>query len=467
MKLIYLSLTLGLFILLTELVFTQVKNPTIYPYGGVPDSSRYDPLGQMFGQGIPLSFYKAEFGGLTFNNRVDFINCWFKCDANFDSSFFKSVVNSWSTKFDTLASFKKAQFDDAVWLINTCFHGPAIFIDTHFNSETIFSAAHFKSSANFVRVNFKGHADFGMVVFNGETDFSDVKFDSLANFQAAIFDTLAYFAKAHFKGPANFYAAEFDTIVFSGAIVEDKLTVGSRRQKFDFGRTLFGSQAKLELRELVEISMQPEKIKHIFLSDTLSYFLKKDIIENLKQRNFKHDRKAQFELDYIFAKSTMYQEQSDKYVKNKWYQIWKWPKWFVSFIYYYTMGFGYRPFYYFFWAFLITSAYAWVFVVNMPERINQYVTSGSKRNKNSVRKKVSTETSEVELIETIINAMYLSIILFFTPWWQMREILTFFDAREKQILVSERLVGFLGYIALFKFSESDAILLALKSFFVG
>ena len=117
--------------------------------------------------------------------------------------------------------------------------------------------------------------------------------------------------------------------------------MGSQENQFyDLTRAIFSPNSKLVIYDLAELILQVEKIQHITLCDTISFNLKRLIIDYLKDKSYKNNKKAQFELEYIFSKSTMFQEPGDEYIKNKWHQIWKWPKWFINTLYYITMGLG-------------------------------------------------------------------------------------------------------------------------------
>lgn len=215
------------------------------------------------------------------------------------------------------------------------------------------------------------------------------------------------------------------------------------------------------LVDLVELNIQPEKFKYISFGYDLDYFLKKDIIENLKSNNFANDKSAQFELDYIFAKSTMYQEQTGEYVENKWCEFWKWPKWFGNTIYYLTMGLGYRPFRLIYWVLVIIIIYTAFFAKKLPGRINAYISNPDAHSTGEEKKEV-----HLSLWETLLNCAYFSVMVFFT-FRLKRDILIFFDAKEKGLIVGEWVVDFLVYVAFLTLSKSGSILHNLKELFVG
>ena len=400
--------------LVAEISFAQEKNPTVYPYGGVPDSSRKIPVVSFDFPSkyiVPFSFNAAFFGGAHFNSRASFEHSRFNNDANF-----------WNAHFDSIANF----------------------LFTHFTDITNFDHAHFETNA------YWGGAQFASMV-----SFNNAKFDSLAIFEGT-----------GFWGEADFRSARFNRLVLERTIIAGVFRVGSdiwsdKVQKFDCTRTIFLPNARLVLHDLVELNIQPEKFQYISFEDNLDYFLKKDIIENLKSKSFPNDKSAQFELDYIFTKSTMYQKQIGEYKENRWYEIGKWPKWFINTIYYWTMGLGYRPFRLIWWMLAATIIYTAIFAKKIPGRINAYISNPDTNSTREEKKEV-----RLSLWETLLNCAYFSAMVFFT-FRLKRDILTFFDAKEKRLIVGEWVVGFLVYVAFLTLSKSGSILHNLKELFVG
>ena len=402
------------------------RNPTVFPYGGVPDSS----LMLSYYEFVPLSFSKALFENAHFRNRTYFF------------------VGS---RFDSLANFRLAHFERV-----------ANFEGAHFDGVANFNNAFFDSAATFLGARFARFANFKHAGFKNEVDFAGARFDSAVSFWAAHFDSDAVFINAYFGGVSDFKHAYFDIVHLGKAKIAGEFLVGSENgQKFDFTRTIFFSNGRLVLNDLVELKIQPEKFKHISFGDTLNYFLKKDIIENLKIKSFANDNSAQFELNYIFSKSTMYQEQTGNYEGNKWHEIRKWPKWFVNTIYYWTMGLGYRPFRLIWWVLAVIIIYTAVFAKKIPARINAYISKPNLSSTDEEKKEV-----HLSLWETLLNCAYFSVMVFFT-FRLKRDILTFFDAKEKRLIVGEWIVGFVVYVAFLTLSKSGSILHNLKELFVG
>lgn len=332
---------------------TTQKNPTIYPYGGSPDSSRFESSMEK----VPLTFQTADFRFARFNQ----------------------------------ANFRNAKF-------------------------------------------------------SGKVDFRYAEFQNRADFWGAEFNNVADFRFAQFKIPAD----------FDRAVIRDKFYIGSRQgQEFDFTRTIFFSPAKLVLCEFVEINFQYEKIEYITLLDTLSYNLKRLIIDNLKQKSFKNDSKAHFELEYVFAKATMYQSTGDKYIKNRWYQVWNLPGAMVSNFYYLTMGLGYRPFRLVWWVIAIIFLFSFWYFTSMRDPVSRYLIANDKE-----------KEQDSHAFDQFINCLFFSTSLFFT-FRLKKEILKSFERKQRWIIIFEYLIGFLVYIAFLTLAKSGSIIHNLKSLFMG
>ncbi|MFQ5631124.1 MAG: hypothetical protein ACE5I1_20315, partial [bacterium] len=65
--------------LLVSPIFAQEKNSTTWPYGGVPDSSRYEDWMER----VPLNFTKAWFSYVIFDSMAHFYRANFDCTASF------------------------------------------------------------------------------------------------------------------------------------------------------------------------------------------------------------------------------------------------------------------------------------------------------------------------------------------------------------------------------------------------
>ena len=300
------------------------------------------------------------------------------------------------------------------------------------------------------------HADFRFARLN-QANFRYARFIANADFRYAGFQGRADFWGAEFESAADFRFAQFDSPAdFDRAVINDRFYIGSRQgQQFDFTRTIFSPSAKLVLCEFAELNFQNEKIKHLALLDTLSYNLKRLIIDNLKGQSFKSDSKAHFELDYLFARATMYQSAGDKYTRNQWYQVWNWPRAMISSGYYLTMGLGYRPFRLVWWILGIIILFAAWYFIGMRDQVSDYILAGEKN-----------QDKVPHNLDLFINCLYFSASLFFT-FRLKKEILKSFERKQRWIIISEYLIGFLAYIAFLALAKSGSIIHNLRSLFVG
>jgi len=402
-----------------------------------------------------LNFGKTNFVSAHFDNTVNFRLASFGAKADFSDA-----------RFDSAANFKHARFEDEADFSGTQFNNMADFGGAQFKGEADFSGAQFDSSANFDFFgHFAGVANFESAKFNRRVGFDDTGFTNGANFRHTKFNGEGSFYFTIFHGEVDFRNVQFDNLRLTRAKIKGKLMPGSNDgQKFDFTRAIFSPEARLELHELVELKIQPEKLKYILLENELGYFLKKDIIENLKSKSFPNDNGAQFEPDYIFAKSTIYQAQADEYTENRWHEISKWPKWIGNTLYYWTMGLGYRPFRLIWWALGIVIIYTGIFMKKMRERVNEYITGNFETKQRSTNE--NGEKPPPGFWESLLNCAYFSVMLFFT--FRLKgNILTFFNGREKRLVVSEWLLGFFVYVAFLTLSKAGSILHNPKELFVG
>ncbi|MCH7785819.1 MAG: pentapeptide repeat-containing protein, partial [Bacteroidetes bacterium] len=231
-----------------------------------------------------------------------------------------------------------------------------------------FERAQFHDAADFGSARFKEKISFTLTIFNKKIDFRNVQF------------------------------VDKSTMVdFSLAVVRDTVLVGiqlsSSLPKYDFGRANLISQTSSSLQRYdfmranlipagklnpgskiilygpVDLKIQLEKLEFVELCDTLSYYAKKDIISVLKDKSFERNKAAWFEIDYLFAKSTMYQKVSTKYEKYSVFHPLTW----LKFIYNATMGLGFRPFRLIYWVILLIVGYGVFYMIKIPDRINEYI----------------------------------------------------------------------------------------------
>ena len=101
------KLLIILFFSVVTASFSQEKNPTVYPYGGVPDSSRFESWFER----VPLNFKKTDFGEVKFDSLADFGEAQFDSLADFRGTKFNNLADFGGAQFNSLAFFPAAQFD--------------------------------------------------------------------------------------------------------------------------------------------------------------------------------------------------------------------------------------------------------------------------------------------------------------------------------------------------------------------
>ncbi len=128
------------------------------------------------------------------------------------------------------------------------------------------------------------------------------------------------------------------------------------------------------------------------------------------------------------------------------------------------MGFGYRPCKIFFWAALMIIGFALYYRRKMPRRIYDFVQD--KGNKPTQAPRRSADPPKTSTLTPWIHCLYFSTMVFFT--FRLKEkILTFFEAKEQRLIVTQWRLGFLVYLAFLTLSKSGSILQQLKTLFVG
>jgi len=448
----------------------QKINSTRYPFDGTLDSSRIYKDNENLK--VPLNFSIANFYESIFTNISDFSYAHFSTISEFEEAQFNKLVqfnsaqfhdkvNFYYSKFHSFASFFCSQFFDVVEFVESEFRSTALFDAAYFQKLVDYSGARFNQDANFRSVNFAGDAVFEVAHFYALAYFGYCNFNGRANFNTSQFFCSGDFYSATFYNEADFRDAGFKNLSFERAEIKSKMFLGSQKgQKYDFTRTIFSSNTKLILCEIVDLNIQQEKIRYVFLCDTLNYNLKSLIIENLKNLSFSENKKAQFELEYIFAKSTMFQEPGDKYIKNRWYKILKWPKWFFNALYYITMGLGYKPFRLIYWIFGFITLFATIYFVKFGQKINSYIMESY-----SLKSRTKNLQSNYEWFDTLLNCTFFSVAILLTVRLK-GNILTFFDTKEKKIILTQWLVGLLIYLSFLTFSKSGSILNTFKNLFV-
>lgn len=454
-------------------------------------------------------FYgKASFWESNYYGRANFMMSRFDSIANFKQSKFQSTANFENVNFDEKTEFQYSIFMKIAYFNQSRFISSVNFYHTKFDSVVIFNKAYFKDFSNFSATIFLNNVEFKEIKFLGQTDFRNSQFNATVDFKGSKFSKFLYFNGSKFNKLMNFSSCIFDEKIdfrnvkfdsfaivdFSLAEIKDTIFVGNLNsreiQRYDFMKTKLLEKGEtinyLELKNdtipvvtkypganiiiyaPVDLKIQLEKFKFIKLCDSLDFYTKKDIITTLKDVSFSENKKhgkERFELEYILAKSTINQKKSSSYKK---YGILN-PITWIHYLHNITMGLGYRPFRLACWALIIVFIFTIIYFFKMNKNINNYL---AKRYEiiesleyRRGRRKLKNR-SNPNLIDSLINCLYFSSMLFFSFRFKT-ELLTFFNTKEKQLILIEWLMGFFTYIAFFTLSKSGSILHNLKSLFLG
>ena len=93
-----------------------------------------------------------------------------------------------------------------------------------------------------------------------------------------------------------------------------------------------------------------------------------------------------------------------------------------------TPALGYRPFRLAWWILGLIAVFTVIYYLWIPKKINQYIFKKVERNVNNTN--------------TIIHCLYFSSMVVFT-FRLKRDILTFFDKKEKRVIVIDRMVNWI------------------------
>lgn len=510
------------------------QDSTNYPYGCVEDETLRTDVIDFIGQDYPspLRCSTASFRNAQFDSLADF------SFAQFDSlTIFRNA------QFDSGAGFFVARFHGWSDFLDTRFHRWAEFMGVEFDDWAYFEGSEFYDGASFHNVHFHSRATFRETLFHRRAFFDSAEFDTLANFDNAQFDSLANFTEAHFHGRANFAYADFwgpvdfrrtrfdssSAADFIGAAIYDTLFLGDRYrntvQRFDLRQTTFFPRghylrpvqftgqgrplrdvdsvlvrvpgATVVLESPVELQMQVAKIDFLHLADNLSYFEKEDVIIYLKDKSFPDDELAQFELDYLLARSTMFQSYTGVF---RWYD---WVLYVGRAVYWATMGLGYRPYRIFYWAAGMILIFALYYRLRMPRRIYAFVQGKEKKPPEApqqpqalpplptwkitigrfrlgrvvpeaaqapqaalIEAQAQDDPGKLSALNPWIHCLYFSTSVFFT-FRLKQKILIFFDTRERRVIVFQWVLGFGVYLFFLLGAKSGSILQQLKTLFVG
>ena len=537
------------FLLIVNSSFCQdvgSQNPTVYPYGGNPDTGKPHRDHWLKRTVFSLNFDQANWKNANFDNNFRLYNPHFKETVSFEQAHFSGHILFAGGIFDHLVTFRDAKIDGGGSFIDVDFKGETIFKNTIFNEDMNFNYCIFSENADFANATFQksdlwttkfhkkvyfvnckfnafssflettfyGRASFSSATFIEKgyfkqaqfmdfTEFSHTRFRKGANFTLSYFKTKAVFdetsfygevdfSRAIFGGKIDFSTAIFDssTIVnFSGAKIIDTLTIGNLNnfQSFDLrlaqllpaGKaearivvrtgpsnnqiikpeivSLSGPGAQILLNGPVYLKIHAEQITFITLPEQMDYFSKKFIIEETKLRSFPNERfkSERFEMDYLFAKSTLCQKVSPAFQKKSFFDL------YVGYLYNITLGLGYRPFRLLYWAFGLWIISGGLYLWKFPNAIDNYLIKIYDSNSTD-----TVENKKDRNFGTVLNCLYFSAMVLVTIRLK-GTILTHFNNREKMLICVQWLFGVCIIIAFFVLSKSGSILHNLKDLIAG
>ena len=185
---------------------THATNPTEWPYGGEPDSSRKGYLMKR----VPLNFkQEAYFRGAQFIQEAFFEHSQFSSKAVFSDAQFSQVAYFNFTRFSQDTDFIGSQFSKEAYFTNSQFSQEANFVYSHFSEEAYFTHSQFLQAATFIYSRFSKDAIFIDSQFLNIADFASVHFSQQAIFGGSQFSQVAYFRSSHFSKKAYFQQSKF------------------------------------------------------------------------------------------------------------------------------------------------------------------------------------------------------------------------------------------------------------------
>lgn len=472
----------------------------------------------------------ATFEGSTFSGAADFIDVEFGSGASFSPARFERRASFFTARFEGLAdfdgatfedaaSFKSTRFEDGVTFRGVTFTGRVDFRGASIDSIGVFDGAAFEQGATFEGAALGGAVDFSSARYWGATDFWDA-----LDFRGARFggDTVADFSRASVRDTIHIgswdegadHRFDFRRVNF---------LEGGREARPSDTTDVDYPGAAVVLHGPADVQLQVEKFDFLRLADGLSYFDKRDIVTYLKTHSFDSDGQevARFELDYLLARSTMHQGRTGTHEAYSWHDA----QWWLNVGYYYLMGFGYRPFRIFLWAGVMVLAFAVFYRLRMADDVHAFVQNNGEDhaprtpsppapkpapfqdttwditlgrftigriaprtspNGPSSRQLPSRQLSSEQLspmrplsqptasgnpdhasmLTPWIHCLYFSTMVVFTLRLN-RKILTFFDAGQQRIIVTQWVAGFTLYVLFLTLAKSGSILHQLKTLFVG
>ncbi|MBN1971713.1 MAG: pentapeptide repeat-containing protein [Candidatus Delongbacteria bacterium] len=413
-----------------------------------------------------------DFNNNVFQNSVSFYGSRFLKGSNWSNSIFRKDVNFSYARFDTSIAFWGHQFDSTADFSYGQFFGDANFYYSKFLNKAIFSHAQFDNCAAFFECEFDSTIKFNYAEFYGPLIFLDTILPG-ADFNNCIFAD-----QIHLGTTSSTIIPVFD---FNLATFIDKSTVQIIHGAPDIHEVFellnlgapYTSEkkrkevpgVKIILHGPIVLKCQLEKLKYFSLFSKLDYYRKKYIVDSIKEKSFSEEKysKERFELDYLFAKSTMYQEKTSIYAPNKWHHVGRWPKWFCMWLYNATMGLGYRPFRLIYWVIGLILLFTFIYTKFLSKRINAFL---SKDWKSELAVENDKDSNFIIFWGNLLNALYFSVSIFFTFRLQ-KDILIFFSRREKFLIAIEWVLGFFIYFSFVAFSKKGSFLNTITALFTS
>ncbi len=370
----------------------------------------------------------------------------FNAETDWSYSIFDEVLNLCGSTFNVEANFSGAQFNKNVILGDVIICSTVTDTPFSISSKGIILGSTFKKAADFSTANFFKAVSFSDCDFLGTTTFRGAAFLSKVNFNGTTFHKGADFQDTYFAENAS----------FEGARIFGDIYLSSRNDSISYDFTKVGileENVHIILSGPTNLKLQIERFKHLALLDNLNYYVKKEIITFLKDNSFdgEGNTRERFELDYLFAKSTKYQEISTEYRLFKLYEFWKT---LPNLFYDAMMGLGYRPFKIIYWMFGLLIIFTLILFFTIRERVNAYI------NRKENKPELKSETH----FSSLVNCFYVTAGAFFGIRLN-QDILTFFKPGERWRIILIWSAGLFMYFLFIYGAKTGAILGALKTLF--
>ena len=243
------------FTLFCTISYSQQRDISIWPYGGVPQVNRpqvYDFALER--STFPLLFLSASFDDIAFMSNIGFTQSIFKGNSSFKKTKFEKLARFDKVIFDSVAIFQDAEFNEAIFesvqfknkadFFRAKFNGPAYFF-AKFDSTARFRVAKFDSSVDFLNANFMGSAFFGDGECRGRASFRHAIFHQKADFNSYRFISTVDFEASGVLGETKFYNAKFyNDIDFKNAFLNGKVDFSLARinGRINFTNAVFNSE---------------------------------------------------------------------------------------------------------------------------------------------------------------------------------------------------------------------------------